>query len=275
MASTPAGYGDPSGPADRRYGPVVARRDEIIAFCDRLLEVESFGDWGPNGLQVPGREEVGRVSTAVSAHLASIEAAVADGSDLLLVHHGLFWDFHPRALTEAMAARLKTALDAGLSIAGYHLPLDAHPEIGNNALLISQLGFEPESGLLGEAKGSVIGMVGRHEEGIGIDELISGLTGELGQEPLVFANGPEVVRSIGVVTGAGASDVGKAIELGLDAFITGEPAEHVMADSAEGGLHFIAAGHYATERAGIRRLGELVSAEFGVETDFIEIPNPV
>jgi dinuclear metal center YbgI/SA1388 family protein len=254
---------------------VVARRDEIVSFCDRLLDVESFGDWGPNGLQVPGSSEVKRVSTAVSAHLASIEAAVTAGSDLLLVHHGLFWEFHPRALSVQMATRLKTALDADLSIAGYHLPLDAHPEIGNNALLSRQLGFEPEPGLIGDAKGSAIGVVGRREDGIAITELAGSLADAMGQEPLLMGNGPERIRSIGVVTGSGASEIGRAVELGLDAFITGEPAEHVMADSAEGGIHFIAAGHYATERAGIRRLGELVSAEFGVETDFIEVPNPV
>lgn len=253
----------------------MAARDEIVGFCDRLLKIETFGDWGPNGLQVPGRKEVGRVSTAVSAHLASIEAAIAAGSDLLLVHHGLFWDFHPRALTESMAARLKAALDAGLSIAGYHLPLDAHPEIGNNALLCLELGFQPQAGLIGEAKGRSIGAVGNREDGVRIGELAEVLTGAMGQEPLVFDSGPELVRSIGVVTGAGASDIGQAIELGLDAFITGEPAEHVMADASEGGIHFIAAGHYASERAGIRRLGELVSAEFGVGTDFIEVPNPI
>lgn len=269
------GRGDRSTDGDRRYGPPVAQRDEIVGFCDRLLEIDSFGDWGPNGLQVPGRTEVERVSTAVSAHLASIESAVAAQSDLLLVHHGLFWDFHPRALTESMAARLKVALDAELSIAAYHLPLDAHAEIGNNAMLCRELGFEPEAGPIGEAKGSSIGFIGRREEGIGIAELTAALTAAMGQEPLVFPSGPDPIHSIGVVTGAGASDIGQAIDLGLDAFITGEPAEHVMADASEGGIHFVAAGHYATERAGIRRLGELVSAEFGVEAEFIEVPNPI
>ena len=100
----------------------VAARDEVIEFCDQLLEIKAFDDYGPNGLQVPGSAEVRRVATAVSAHLESIQAAVASGADLLITHHGLFWDFHPRALSDAMARRLKTALTAGLSIAGYHLP---------------------------------------------------------------------------------------------------------------------------------------------------------
>ena len=251
-------------------------RDEIIAFCDRLLDSQSFDDWGPNGLQVPGSREVGKVATAVSAHLESIEAAVRTGADLLICHHGLFWDFHPRALTEAMAARLKVALDAGLSIAGYHLPLDANREIGNNALICRELGAEPESAALGEARGSFVGMVGRLPEAITIEELAEGVRGATGgRDPLVFDTGPERIETVGVVTGAGASSIHEAIGLDLDAFITGEPAEHVMADAREGGIHFFAAGHYATEVPGIERLGELLVEEFGVETEFIDIPNPV
>jgi len=261
--------------APRLYGEAVAHRDEIIAFCDDLLEIGSFGDYGPNGLQVPGSAEVSRVATAVSAHLASIEAAVAAGADLLLTHHGLFWDFHPRALTAPMAARLRVALGAGLSVAGYHLPLDGHPEIGNNALLVRQFGFEPAPGVLGEAKGRHIGAIGRRSEPIPAQELFSLVASELGREPLVFAEGPESIATIGIVTGAGASDIHEAIALGLDAFLTGEPSEHVMADAREGGIHFIAAGHYATETCGIRTLGDLVARRFEVEHEFIDVPNPI
>lgn len=253
----------------------MASRDEIIAFCDELLDVDSFGDYGPNGLQVPGKVEVGRVATAVSAHLASIEAAVESGADLLLTHHGLFWDFHPRALTDAMAKRLRIALESGLSVAGYHLPLDGHPEIGNNALIVRQLGFEPVAGEIGEAKGRHIGKVGRREEPIPATELFELVARELGREPLVFPEGPETVSTIGVVTGAGASDIHEAIALGLDAYLTGEPSEHVMADAAEGGIHFIAAGHYATEICGITELGDLVARRFEVEHEFLDLPNPI
>lgn len=254
----------------------MANRDEIIGFCDELLDVGSFDDYGPNGLQVPGAREVEKVATAVSAHLESIEAAVRSDADLLICHHGLFWDFHPRALTEAMAARLRVALDSGLSIAGYHLPLDANREIGNNALICRKLGAEPEAAALGEARGSYVGMVGRLPGAITAEELagrVREATG--GRDPLVFDTGPERIETVGVVTGAGASSIHEAIGLGLDAFITGEPAEHVMADAREGGIHFFAAGHYATEVPGIKRLGELLVEEFGVETEFIDIPNPV
>ncbi|MFZ9668715.1 MAG: Nif3-like dinuclear metal center hexameric protein [Solirubrobacterales bacterium] len=254
----------------------MANRDEIIGFCDELLDVGSFDDYGPNGLQVPGTPEVGKVATAVSAHLESIEAAVRSKADMLICHHGLFWEFHPRALTEAMAARLKVALDSDLSIAGYHLPLDANREIGNNALICREIGAEPETAALGEARGSYVGMVGRLPGAITVEELagrVREATG--GRDPLVFDSGPEQIETVGVVTGAGASSIHQAIGLGLDAFITGEPAEHVMADAKEGGIHFIAAGHYATEVPGVRDLGLLVAQEFGIESEFIDVPNPV
>jgi dinuclear metal center YbgI/SA1388 family protein len=253
----------------------MAARDDVISFCDQLLEIDSFGDYGPNGLQVPGSTEVGRVATAVSAHLESIEAAIASDADLLITHHGLFWDFHPRILSDAMAKRLKAALDAGLSIAGYHLPLDAHPDYGNNALLCRSLGFIPGPGEIGFAKGRNIGITGTRPEPIPAAELFIQIEDELGQVPLVLPHGPQEISSIGVVTGAGAGEIHRAIELGLDAFLTGEPAEHVMADAREGGIHFIAGGHYATEKAGVRRLGELVAERFGVEHEFIDVPNSI
>ena len=119
----------------------MAARDEIIAFCDDLLEITGFDDYGPNGLQVPGAGEVARVATGVSAHLELIDRAAEADAQLLLAHHGLFWDFHPRSLSEQMASRLRSAFEAELSIAGYHLPLDAHREIGNNVLLCRSLGL--------------------------------------------------------------------------------------------------------------------------------------
>lgn len=254
----------------------MAERDRIISFCDQLLEVGEFDDWCPNGLQVPGSREVARVATAVSAHLESIEAAIQSGAELLICHHGLFWDFHPRALTEPMAARLKAALEADLSIAAYHLPLDASPVTGNNALLCRELAVEPEPARLGEARGSLVGMVGRFPEPLALAELVDRVRAATGgREPLTFDSGPDPVGTLGVVSGAAASAIHEAIALGLDALITGEPAEHVMADAREGGINFLAAGHYATEVPGIRNLGLLVAQEFGVEEEFIDIPNPV
>jgi dinuclear metal center YbgI/SA1388 family protein len=174
-----------------------------------------------------------------------------------------------------MAVRLRAAFDAGLSIAAYHLPLDAHREVGNNALLCEGLGFEPTEVELGVVKGRAIGVVGERAEPLEAASLVSAVAELVGREPLVFDTGPERISTIGIVSGAGSSEIGAAVELGLDAFLTGEPAEHAMADAREGGLHYVAAGHYATETLGIRRLGELVAAQFGIEHVFCEIPNPV
>lgn len=262
-----------------------ADRKEIIAFCDELLEIERFTDYGPNGLQVPGADRVSYVVSGVSAHLELIEAAVALGSEpdgpgagtaggLLLAHHGLFWEFHPRALSEQLAARLHRALAAGLNLAGYHLPLDAHPEIGNNALLCERLGLEAK-GRFASARGEPIGVIGHAPEPIEVGRLTEQLGELLGRAPLLQGAGPQRVERVGIVSGAGGSFVAEAVELGLDALITGEPAEHVMADAREGGIHFYAAGHYATETFGIRRLGELVGERFGLPHSFVDVPNPV
>ena len=253
----------------------MARRDEIVAFCDELLEIDSFADYGPNGLQVPGRDEVATVATGVTANLEFLSRAVEASADLAIAHHGLFFGERAHALSEQLAARLRVALSAELSLAAYHLPLDAHREIGNNALLCGMLGFEPDPRPFAEVKGSPIGVIGRSPDGIEASELVARIASLLQREPLVFDSGPARVRTVGIVTGAGAGAIGEAAALGLDALVTGEPAEHAMGDALEGAIHFIAAGHYATETLGIRRLGELIAERFGVEHRFIDVPNPV
>jgi len=252
----------------------VASRDQIVRFCDQLLEIESFEDYGPNGLQVPGTAEVTRVATGVSANLAFLEAAIESGAELALVHHGLFWGGDPQALSERMAGRLRALLAGGTSLAAYHLPLDAHREIGNNALLCERLGFE-RGDSFSLFKGRPIGVIGRDDGGVDPEELRRRVAELTGREPLMFATGPDRVRSIGIVSGGASGQVADAVELGLDAFITGEPSEPAMADADEGGIHFIAAGHYATETFGVRRLGDLVAERFGVGHEFIDVPNPI
>lgn len=252
----------------------MASRDEIVAFCDRMLDIESFDDYGPNGLQVPGAAEVSKIATGVSANRAFIEAALESGAQLAIAHHGLFWGGDPQALSEQMAQRLRTLLTAELSLAAYHLPLDAHRGIGNNALLCQGLGFEQDAAF-SEHKGQPIGIIGRSDDGLEPDELRVRVSELAGREPLMFDAGPDRVRSIGIVSGGGSGQIHDAIALGLDAYLTGEPSEPAMADAREGRIHFIAAGHYATETFGIRRLGELVAERFGVEQEFVDIPNPI
>jgi dinuclear metal center YbgI/SA1388 family protein len=252
----------------------MAQLTEVISYLDELLAIGDFQDYGPNGLQVPGADEVSRVATGVSSHLELFERAADLEAQLVVAHHGLFWDFLPRSLTPAMKQRLRVLFDRDMSLAAYHLPLDAHPEVGNNALICAALGLE-RAEPFGEHRGQTVGFVGRSAEGVPFDELRGRCARAFGQEPFVWDAGPERVHSIGIVSGAAASNLGEAIAKGLDAFLTGEPAEHVMADARESGTHFIAAGHYATETFGVRRIGELLEAEFGLEHHFVEVPNPI
>jgi dinuclear metal center YbgI/SA1388 family protein len=253
----------------------MAKRDEITAFCDELLDCESFDDYGPNGLQVPGRSEVSKIASGVSANLETLEQAIEGGAQLVITHHGLLWGDELTALSVPMASRLKALLCADASLAAYHLPLDAHPEIGNNALLRDALGLEPDERPFGRAKGSDVGLIGRTGEPIGLDELRRRLTEAVGHEPLVFDAGPDRISTVGIVTGSGGFALHEAGPMGLDALVTGEPSEPVMGEAREYAVHFLAGGHYATETFGIRQLGELVAERFAIEHQFIDVPNPV
>jgi dinuclear metal center YbgI/SA1388 family protein len=253
----------------------VAARDEIIGFCDELLEIDSYEDYGPNGLQVPGDEEVSRVATGVTANAEMLRAAVEGGAELICVHHGLLWGGELEPFSVPMAERLRILLGARASLAAYHLPLDAHPEIGNNALLRERIGLEPEDTPFGEAKGSRIGRVGRASAPLSISELSERVREATGRDPLTFDSGPERIGRVGIVTGSGGFAIHEAGPIGLDALVIGEPSEPVMGESREYGVHLLAAGHYATETFGIRRLGELIAERFGVEHEFVDVPNPI
>jgi dinuclear metal center YbgI/SA1388 family protein len=248
----------------------VTRLTSIINALDGLLTPAEYKDLGPNGLQVPGTDEVVRVITGVTASRELIERAVSEQAQLVLVHHGLFWDFHPTGLTPVLAERLRPLFKHDISLAGYHLPLDGHPELGNNAILAGRLGCERHEAF------ATIGRVGTFSgDGIPAAELFERIREVTDREPTTFDAGPDRVQRIGVISGGGASYLEEAIELGLDAFLTGEPREHVMSVAREAGIHFIAAGHYATETFGVRALGDWLAARFGVEHVWVDIPNPV
>ena len=253
----------------------MARRDDLIADLDSLLEPEAFRDLGPNGLQVPGVEEVDRVVTGVTASRALIDAAIERDAQLVLVHHGLFWDFHPTGLSPILAERLRPLFRHDVNLAAYHLPLDGHEAVGNNALLAERLGCSTHSPF-GSGFGRPIGRVGHFGDG-GIEAvtLFERVAEVCGRPPLVFDAGPARIQRLGIVSGGAAKSLPEAIAAGLDAFLTGEPAEHVMADAREAGIHFIAAGHYATETFGVRALGDRLARDFGIEHVFVDVPNPV
>jgi dinuclear metal center YbgI/SA1388 family protein len=248
---------------------------DVIGSCDALLDPGAFSDYGPNGLQVPGPDRIARVVTGVSANADLLEAAAARGADLVLVHHGLFWRGAPLGITPLLHRRLRVLYEHRIALAAYHLPLDAHPEIGNNALLADALALQ-ERGSFAAHGGAPLGVHGTLPQPVApheLDALVRDAVG--GREPLRVGAGPDVVRTVGIVSGAAADDVHEAIALGLDAFVTGEPAERSFSDARDGGIHLLAAGHHATERGGIRALGEHVAARLGIEHEFVDVVNPI
>jgi len=247
----------------------VAQRDEIIAFADELLDATSFRDYGPMGMQVVGAEDVQKVVCAVSASRELFERAAGAGAQLVLVHHGLFWENEPRTVDRRMKGRLQALFDADLTLAAYHLALDAHPEVGNNALLAREIGLEVERPF------AEIGVGGSFPGGISVDELVSRIARAVGRQPLVFAEGPDRVELGAVVTGGAARHLPDAAREGYDVLITGEAAEPTMMTARELGIHFVAAGHYATERLGVQALAARIADRFGVDWEFVELENPV
>jgi dinuclear metal center YbgI/SA1388 family protein len=252
----------------------LAQLAAMLDYLEELLQPRVFDDYGPNGLQVPGPENVQAVATGVSAHRELFELGAEAGADLIVCHHGILWDAQPREISPVLKSRLEMLFRADMALAAYHLPLDAHPEVGNNALICRALGLERREPF-GRHRGRDIGFVGRAPQPLSLEELLARCREVFGQDPFVWDFGPSTVGAVGVLSGGGASSLGEAAALGLDAFLTGEPAEPAMAEAREGGVHFIAAGHYATETFGVRRLGELLAERFGVEQRFIAVPNPI
>jgi dinuclear metal center YbgI/SA1388 family protein len=249
---------------------------EILAELDVLLAPERFEDFGPNGLQVPGPDEISTLATGVSASAELFERAAAERADLVLVHHGLFWGTSPGPIDAQLKRRLQLLFEADMALAAYHLPLDAHAQFGNNALLAQALGAERLDQPFAMHAGEPIGALARFPGGdITASELVARTRTATGREPLVFEAGPARVGKLALVTGSGVDYLDEAARAGADAFVTGEPAERAMAQARELGVHFIAAGHYATETFGVRALGEHLAQRFALRQVFLDVPNPV
>ena len=247
----------------------------LVAELDELLEAEGGSDYCPNGLQVEGRSEVRRLVTGVSASRELFELAAARGADAILVHHGILWNAaEPPRITGSYRERLRILLEHGLSLIAYHLPLDRHPELGNAAQLARRLGLE-ELEPFGEHAGAPTGVCGVFPEPVEAEEFFAAVAEACERQPLVFPGGGELVASVGIVTGGAQREFHRAVADGLDAFVTGEATEWVLHQAAEDGVHFVAAGHYATERFGIRALGRWIADTHGLEVEFIDLPNPV
>ena len=254
---------------------MATSRTELLTYLDAYLAVREVRDYGPNGLQVEGRPEIRRLATGVTASLALLERAVDWGADAVLCHHGLFWRGPGEMRVErSLRARLALLLRNDVTLLGYHLPLDRHPEVGNNAVLARRLGaagLEPAF----ESDGVAIGVIARFDPPVAAGEFMRRIAAVTGRDPLAVADGPDTIARAGLVTGGAPKYVDEAARLGLDAFVTGEASEPAVHLAREERIHFVAAGHHATERFGVQALGEHLAARFGLEVRYIEVSNPV
>jgi dinuclear metal center YbgI/SA1388 family protein len=235
-----------------------------------LLSVNDFNDYCPNGLQIEGKSDIHKIATAVTASKAAIDAATAWGADALIVHHGFFWRNEPQPLVGNKGARIRCAMKADLNIFAYHLPLDAHPTLGNNAQLAQLLDIEDDG-----ADSKRIWRTGQLAAPMLLDGFIERIRRNLRREPQVLFGSAKEVKRIAWCTGAAQSYFAQAIDAGVDVFITGEVSESCYHLAQESGVHYIAAGHHATERYGVQALGQLLAKTYQLEHQYIELPNPV
>ena len=245
---------------------------DLANHCDRLLEVDRFSDYCPNGLQVEGDRPVRRLMTGVTASQALIDAAISAGADALLVHHGFFWKSEPAPLTGIKGRRVRALMRAGVSLLAYHLPLDAHPELGNNRRLADQLGLldaRPSTGA------DDLVWSGRLREPLVGAALAEWIRAKLAREPLHIAVVDHPIDRIAWCTGAAQGAIERAAALGADCYLSGEISEQTVHQARELGIDYLAAGHHATERGGVQALGEYLAAKLGIEHRYLEIENPV
>lgn len=252
----------------------MVKLHDFLHYCDTLLDVGSYQDYCPNGLQVEGRAEIQRMVCGVTASQALVEQAVELGADLLLVHHGYFWKGEDPVISGMKQRRLKSLLVNGLSLVAYHLPLDGHGEFGNNAQLALRWGLSID-GRFGHGPNGGVAMFGKLASVQTAEELAQKISQDLGRESLLIPAGDKPVLRVGWCSGAAQDYIDQAAALGLDAFISGEISERTVHHARELGIHYIAAGHHATERYGIKVFAEHLAEHFSVKNQFIDINNPV
>lgn len=253
----------------------VVMRDELIALANQWLQPELFKDYCPNGLQIEGRSDIRHIVSGVTASLDVIEKAIEKKADVLLVHHGYFWRGEDERLVGMKYRRVERLINNCINLVAYHLPLDAHPQLGNNAQLASRLGLRVTGGLDAEVARSV-GNVGELEVGeFSLEKFAENIEQVLKRKPLVVSAGNHPVKRVGWCTGGAQSYIERALSCGMDTFLTGEVSEQTVHFARENGIHFIAAGHHATERYGVQALGEALAQHLGITHEFIDCDNPV
>ena len=248
----------------------MTTRQEILDWCSETLQPSMFQDYAPNGLQVEGKENIHTIVTAVTASLAAIEYAVSKNADMLLVHHGYFWRSEPITITGWKKLRIATLLQHQINMVGYHLPLDAHSTLGNNAQLAQLLGWKLES-LAGEQN---LLNIGRLNQPCTLDQLADDLTTKLQHKPIIIGDSNKLLHRIAWCTGGAQNFFQVAIEAGVDVFVTGEISESQYHMAQESGVAFISAGHHATERYGVQALGAALAKRFNMDIYFFDEKNP-
>lgn len=247
--------------------------DSCLNYLNPLLEPDRFKDYGPNGLQLAGDRPIQKMVTGVTASQAFIDAAIQADADVVLVHHGLFWNKDPRVLTGWRRERLKSLLDVNIHLLAYHLPLDVHPEFGNNAQLARLMGWDVEAA---HDAGGVPGLLMSTSLASPLDggELANQLEHKLHRKPLWIPGKGDAIKRIAWCTGAAQGFIQEAADLGVDAFVSGEISESTTHIARETGVHYFAAGHHATERYGVQAIGSAMAKHFGILHDFIDCDNP-
>ena len=248
---------------------------QLENLLNEKLSPQLVKDYAPNGLQVEGKREVQTIVTGVTASQALIDAAIDKKADALLVHHGYFWKGEPEPIRGMKGQRIRSLIKNDVNLYGYHLPLDIHPELGNNAQLANRLGIKVLGGLEGHPQS--VAMYGELDKAISAEEFAKKIANSLNRTPLHIAPSGEdkTISTVGWCTGGGQDYIDLAAKFGLDAFVSGEISERTTYSAREQSIHYFSAGHHATERYGVKALGEWLSQEHGFDVEFIDIDNPV
>ena len=253
----------------------MALLQEIIQWCDHTLKSPEFKDYAPNGLQIEGKTEVNKILCAVTASQDAIEAAIAQKADLLLVHHGYFWKGEAYPITGMRGKRIKALIQNDISLVGYHLPLDSHPTLGNNAAIADILDLENIEPL-DPSERHPIGNIGYLKNAMSPEDFKTLVTNKLGFNAIHLpANDQPLIQKVGFCTGGAQDYISKAADMGCDAYISGEVSERTFYEAKELNVHYFACGHHATERYGVQRLAQAISEQFNIEYSYFELNNPI
>ncbi len=247
---------------------------ELTGFIDDYLDIGAIADSSPKGLQVEGAADVKKIISGVSACLELFKEAKARGANAILVHHGMFWDSDPKVVRGSLKKRLKFLLENDISLLGYHLPLDRHPEVGNNIQIVKLLNLvDPEP--FADYNGKTISYIAKTKDPAPVASFIEMVKDRINPDLRHYSFGPDEINTVAILSGGAPRHAREAVDRGADLFLTGEDTESIYHLSKEESLHYVAAGHHATERFGVMALGELLEQKFDIEAEFVDVPNPI